>query len=111
MRFYLIPVGKEFNYRGKTYIKAGPLTASPKTGGKDKLIQRSAEVELVGDATQSEPVTSEVQYLSKNEVINTFNTYHNHYLELLKEISTESTEDLQDKLDKLYQELMSSLFK
>lgn len=111
MRFYLVPVGQEFNYRGETYVKAGPLTASPKTGGKDKLIQRSAEVELVSNATQSEAVTSEVQYLSKNEVINTFNTYHNHCLELLKEISTESTEDLQTKLDKHYQELMDSLLK
>lgn len=109
MKFYLVPVGQEFNYQGEAYIKTGPLTASPKTGGKDKLIPRSAMTAPVGSHAPSEPDDSDKQYLSKDAVINTINNYHHYCLALLNELDKESSENVRKKLDEYYQELKTTL--
>lgn len=111
MRFYLVPIGQEFDYQGKTYLKSGPLTASCTSGGKDKLIPRSAEVQPVGDLTLSGPDSSDILFLAKDEVIKIFDSYHHHCLELLKTIDTEVSSDLTAKLKKYHQELLTSVLK
>lgn len=44
MRFPHLPIGQRFSFKGKTYTKTGPLTASEEETGKSQLIMKSAEV-------------------------------------------------------------------
>jgi hypothetical protein len=44
MKFGELVVGAGFEYRGRTYVKTGPLTAQAAEGG-DRIIPRSARVE------------------------------------------------------------------
>jgi fermentation-respiration switch protein FrsA (DUF1100 family) len=43
MRFHDLAVGTDFEYRGRRYVKTGPLTARAPEGG-DRIIPRSAPV-------------------------------------------------------------------
>ena len=44
MKFPHLPIGQRFSFKGKTYTKTGPLTASEENTGKNRLIMKSAEV-------------------------------------------------------------------
>ena len=44
MRFHELAVGAGFDYRGRRYVKTGPLTARAPEGG-DRIIPRSALVQ------------------------------------------------------------------
>ncbi len=46
MRFRDLPSGAPFRYQGEDYIKTGPLAATPRSGGNERLIARSAVVDL-----------------------------------------------------------------
>ncbi|MDJ0806881.1 MAG: hypothetical protein QNJ78_08610 [Gammaproteobacteria bacterium] len=44
MKFPHLPIGQRFSFKGKTYTKTGPLTASEEETGKRQLMRKSAEV-------------------------------------------------------------------
>ena len=55
MKFLTITIGETFSWKGETYRKVGPMTASPVAGSDSKMIPRSAEVELIeSNSTQKE---------------------------------------------------------
>jgi hypothetical protein len=111
MKFYLIPIGQEFVFQGETYVKSGPLTASPKSGGKDRLIPRSADTQPAStDNASAMPKSGATQYLPKDVVINSFNNYHQYCLGLIKEADKDSSRDFRERLENHFQELMSSLY-
>jgi len=45
MKFLAISIGETFSWKGDSYRKTGPMTATPVEGSGSKMIPRSAEVE------------------------------------------------------------------
>jgi len=50
MRFPQLAIGQRFRYQGKLFSKSGPLTAREEGSGNNRLIRKSAQVELFDDA-------------------------------------------------------------
>ncbi|MBL8484685.1 MAG: hypothetical protein JNJ60_21000 [Rhodocyclaceae bacterium] len=48
MKFQQLPMGARFEYEGKIYVKAGPLTATSEQGGQC-MIPRYAVLKPLGD--------------------------------------------------------------
>jgi hypothetical protein len=59
MKFHQLPVGSRFRLDGEWYVKSTPLIGTQPHSGQDRLIRRSAVVELAegpgGDAEPSPP--------------------------------------------------------
>ncbi|MEN8166606.1 MAG: polysulfide reductase chain A [Pseudomonadota bacterium] len=73
MRFPHLPIGQRFSFKGRTYTKTGPLTASEEESGRSRLIVKSAEVtplELSG-----QPVSDKREQFSRAEVTELFLQY------------------------------------
>ena len=54
MKFSQIRIGQRFRYNGQVYRKATPLMANPENGEQQRLIPRSAIIELL-DGPPPEP--------------------------------------------------------
>ncbi len=48
MKFLHLPLGQQFEFRGRHYTKVAPLIASDNADGKQKMIPRSALVTVEG---------------------------------------------------------------
>lgn len=48
MKFHQVPVGSSFRLDGEWYVKSTPLIGTQPHSGQDRLIRRSAVVELAG---------------------------------------------------------------
>jgi hypothetical protein len=55
MKFFQVPMGQRFAFEGEVYVKTRPLTAACETGGNDRLIRRSADVELLTETARVAP--------------------------------------------------------
>lgn len=47
MKFQHLPLGARFEFEGKVYVKAGPLTAAAENGSGPRLIPRHAQLKPV----------------------------------------------------------------
>jgi hypothetical protein len=56
MKFSQLPLGSRFRWQGALYCKNGPMTANADAGGAQRLIPRSAIVELADTASAERPV-------------------------------------------------------
>lgn len=85
MRFPHLPIGQRFSFKGKTYTKTGPLTASEEATGNNQLIMKSAEVtplELV-----EKPVNRQEKPFSESEVREMFTHYREELRSTLLEMA------------------------
>lgn len=73
MRFPHLPIGQRFSFKGKTYTKTGPLTASEEESGKSRLMMKSAEVAPLELSEQS--VSDKSEQFSRAEVTEMFLQY------------------------------------
>lgn len=67
MKFSLVAIGSRFEYQGQIYTKTTPLVAAAVDTGTQKLIPRSASVQLI-DAVPTERVTPSSVNLSRQVV-------------------------------------------
>lgn len=73
MKFPQLPVGQRFGFKGKTYTKTGPLTASEEGTGKSQLIMKSAEVTPLD--LFEKPMEQQERQFSEGEVREMFASY------------------------------------
>ena len=70
MRFPELFIGQRFACNGRTYIKAGPLTATDEATGKTQLMRKSAEVKpLDGSAEVSIPAPGSISQAQRDAVL------------------------------------------
>jgi hypothetical protein len=55
MKFHQVPVGSRFRLDGEWYVKSTPLIGTQPHGGQDRLIRRSAVVELAEGPAEPPP--------------------------------------------------------
>lgn len=106
MKFYLVPVGQEFIYQGESYIKTGPLTASPTCGGKTRLLPRSAQTLPPGGNNSHQdslPETAATQ--AQADPVALLSDYHHYCLTLLEQHEQSSISELRNKLQIRFQQL------
>lgn len=67
MKFSQIQLGNRFQFQGKTYRKVSPLMAQPEDGEKQRLIARSAVVDLV-DGQATTPATQTPSQIAVQDI-------------------------------------------
>ena len=73
MRFPELLIGQRFDCNGRTYIKAGPLTATDEATGRTQLIRKSAEVKPQdGSAEQSTPAPGSISQAQRDAVLSAY---------------------------------------
>lgn len=60
-KFPALAVGQRFHWRGRRFVKTGPLLARAEDGGRSQMIPRSATVELAEAAADPAPATDSVR--------------------------------------------------
>lgn len=78
MKFAHLPIGQHFSYNGVAYHKVGPLTAAAVEGGAQRMIPRSAVVNIDGQAPRTEVVPA------GSGVAAAVERYHHNCSELLR---------------------------
>lgn len=113
MKFYLVPIGQQFKHQGELYTKSGPLTAHTETNQKDKLIPRSANVEILSNMVSPDEIVTEQQAIPLKDILVTINQYHTQCLESLNtikdDIDNHAYLSVQEKMDIAYKALLDSL--
>ncbi|MCF7991010.1 MAG: hypothetical protein K9M02_11265 [Thiohalocapsa sp.] len=67
MKFPKLPIGQRFRWRGTSYRKDGPMTATSESDAATRMIPRSADVEII-DAAASEAKGSAEAALTRDSV-------------------------------------------
>jgi hypothetical protein len=113
VKFHLLPIGESFSYQGITYTKSGPLTASSDDTGSNKMIPRSANIQVsknlqINDITESLDTT-----LSSIDVADAIKNYHEVVNICLMDIKNEVEDGLykqiQLKLGNEYRDILKKL--
>lgn len=113
MKFFQLPMGARFEYRGQTYTKSGPLVAIKEGTGGQQLMLRSAEVRLDASGDEpSMPKASDTQ-VSLDTVRAAFETFFLGCEKLLNDAvaveNTKAGEDCRRGLLELKQEFFAQL--
>lgn len=74
MKIDQIPIGGRFSFRGKTYTKVGPMTASADAGGTQFIPKHAALVPLAGEL--SPPLSAPKGKVDAARIGAAFETYH-----------------------------------
>lgn len=113
MKFYLLPVGDTFSFQGKQYTKSGPLTASSADTGSNKMIPRSANIQVSRELEIKEATKKENDHLLSIDVAKAINCYQDVINECLMDIKNEVDDDLfkktQSKLGNIYRKTLKKL--
>lgn len=83
MKFPHLPMGQRFSFKGKTYTKTGPLTASEEETGKSRLIMNSAEVMPLN--LVEKPVAQKDRQFSESEMKELFADYRKELRNALRD--------------------------
>ena len=67
MRFPQVNIGQRFIYKGKSFCKTGPLTASEEGSGVQRMIPKATEVTLLDAA--GKPMKEIKQHYNRTEVV------------------------------------------
>jgi hypothetical protein len=86
MKFSNLKLGQKFLYKGMELEKSGPLQAVEKTSGTERLIMRSAPVELLTSARE----TGSGKVASLDELRQRLADYHQTCIALLRAAEAES---------------------
>lgn len=87
-KFSLLPIGQRFTYQEKNYIKVSPLIASEGEKGAQRMIPRSAMVEIAGEGAVS-PARKEATALTPEAVVAAFDASRDWLLSQLTAPSPE----------------------
>lgn len=113
MKFHLLPIGESFSYQGITYTKSGPLTASSDDTGSNKMISRSANIQVSKNLEIKDVAESASDSLSSVDVASAINAYHKIINQCLMDIKHEVDGSLhkkiQLKLGNGYREVLKKL--
>lgn len=103
MKFAQLPIGTRFRFQGEVWCKTGPLAASGPGGGQ-RMIARSAVVELLDDGGAAPP-----QRPSREQALA---AHHRTCSELLREAATSgpaALDALQQRLDQAHAALAAAI--
>ncbi|BAL27332.1 hypothetical protein [Azoarcus sp. KH32C] len=93
MKIDLFPLGARFQWKGITYTKVGPMTASADPGGGTVFIPKHAALHPVpGEAPPQMAPSPKTETLNTARVIAAFETYHQTALTLADEAAREALE-------------------
>ncbi len=109
MKFQQIPLGARFQYEGKVYTKAGPMTATAAQGGQ-RIIPRFAVLQpLAGEAPVAAPAPE--RKLDESAVLAAFEVFHGDCLRLLEETEMDAEQGriLRERLASARQRFMAAL--
>ena len=94
MKIDLLPLGARFQWKGITYTKVGPMTASAESGGGSAFIPKHAALQPVpGEAPPQAAPQPKAQTLKTAKVISAFETYHQTALTLADEAGQAALEE------------------
>lgn len=97
MKFQHLKIGQQFEYKGESYIKDGPLMAMHQASGKKVLIPRSADLVI----TENSPTQAKVELsdsIDSTVVIQALDTYESRCLELFESIAADIRSDKRHQL-------------
>lgn len=87
-RFIDLPIGTPFEFQGECYIKNGPLTASHAVTEAQRLIPRSALVDLAVSSTPHESAASPPPLIEEQTVMAAFEAFYAGCVDCLKGLET-----------------------
>lgn len=92
MKIDQLPLGARFQWKGVTYTKVGPMTASGDTGGSAFIPKHASLQPVPGEAALREPQCAPKDKLVAARVIAAFEDYHQAALALLDESGRQALE-------------------
>jgi hypothetical protein len=93
MKIDLLPLGARFQWKGITYTKVGPMTASAESGGGSVFVPKHAALQPVpGEAPPQAPPSPKAKTLNTAKVMVAFEAYHQAALSLADEAGREVLE-------------------
>lgn len=98
MKFFHLPIGTRFEYRGETYRKSGPLVATRESDGSQQLMMRSASVNPEASDAGRAPETVSGDSLPADRVEVAFEVFYQACEQLLKESSGAESGPRQDEV-------------
>lgn len=82
MKIHLVPIGARFQWKGITYTKIGPMTASGESGGVAFIPKHAVLKPVPGETPPPEPPAAAARTLDAAKVKAAFETYHQTALTL-----------------------------
>ncbi|HJV26934.1 MAG TPA: hypothetical protein VJ673_14695 [Aromatoleum sp.] len=76
MKIDLLPLGARFQWKGVTYTKIGPMTASAEAGGSAFIPKHAALRPVPGEAPPQTAAQPKAKTLNTARVIAAFEVYH-----------------------------------
>lgn len=98
MKFFQLPVGARFEYRGEVYRKSGPLVATREAGGAQQLMMRSANVNPDTPEAGQAPEIAPGESLPVDRVEAAFQVFYQACEQLLAESSSAHSGPQQEEL-------------
>jgi hypothetical protein len=98
MKFFQLPIGARFEYRGEVYRKSGPLVATREVGGAQQLMMRSANVKPESSEAEQGSETAPGESLPADRVEAAFRDFYQACEQLLAESSGAQTGTQQEEL-------------
>lgn len=92
MKINLIPLGARFQWKGITYTKIGPMTASGETGGVAFIPKHAVLSPVPGEAPPPTAPDTPAQPLDAGKVMAAFESYHQTALTLTDDAGREALE-------------------
>lgn len=93
MKLDHLPLGARFHWKGVTYTKVGPMTASGETGGAVFIPKHATLQPVPGEGAPQVPPRARNEPLVAARVIAAFEAYHRSALTLLGEDGKRSLEE------------------
>ena len=98
MKFFHLPIGAQFEYRGESYRKSGPLVATREGDGRQQLMMRSASVKPESSNPGQPPQTESGEHLSADQVKAAFQIFYQACEQLMVESSGAQSGPQQEEL-------------
>jgi hypothetical protein len=86
MKFHELAVGQRFEMQGETFVKVSPLVAIHEQSDTRRLIRRSADVRLLGEAAAKSRAASPDR-LPAGRVVAAFETFYARCLQSLDDVA------------------------
>ena len=96
MKFHLLSIGNKFTYKGTIYIKNGPLTGVSEINGENKMIPRSAHIEVYvaedNVSATNDKLNDTQKVIPLAEILDVMNVFYQGAVENLKALKVELNE-------------------
>ncbi len=84
MKFHQLPVGQEFLFKGKTYVKASPVLATEINSGEQKFMRRADTVQLQAPLPSTSAPRKDNEAVQKTKVTALFECFFSTCTDLLE---------------------------